>query len=48
MKECAVVVFGDIGRSPRMVNHSLELAENTNFRVNLFAYLGTISGQLRQ
>ena len=28
-KECALLVFGDIGRSPRMQNHAVEIVQNT-------------------
>lgn len=37
----AVVVVGDVGRSPRMQYHSLSLANN-NFKVDLIGYGGNI------
>ncbi|MEZ5395515.1 MAG: glycosyltransferase [Bryobacterales bacterium] len=36
----AVLVFGDLGRSPRMLNHALALADN-GFRVSLIGYPDT-------
>ncbi|CAD8093190.1 unnamed protein product [Paramecium primaurelia] len=39
MKQCSIIVFGDIGRSPRMVNHALAIADNTEYRINFYGYL---------
>ncbi|KRX04487.1 hypothetical protein PPERSA_06040 [Pseudocohnilembus persalinus] len=36
---CAVLVFGDIGRSPRMQNHALEIVKNTNYKTYMIGYL---------
>jgi len=36
-KHAAVVVLGDIGRSPRMMNHAVSLAK-AGFRVSLIGY----------
>ena len=38
--KAAVVVLGDIGRSPRMQYHSLSLANQANFDVHIVAYQG--------
>ena len=43
MNAC-VVVFGDIGRSPRMQYHTLSLAQN-GFNVDLIAYKGSKATQ---
>ena len=41
MKEhVAVVVVGDIGRSPRMQYHSLSLANDGNYNVDLIGVNG--------
>ena len=40
MKEAYVVVLGDLGRSPRMCNHALSLA-NEGFSVTLLGYAGS-------
>lgn len=40
MKTVCVVVLGDIGRSPRMLYHSLSLADS-NYKVNLIGYKET-------
>jgi hypothetical protein len=48
IKQCTVVVYGDLGRSPRMQNHVKELLE-LNYQVNYLGYLGTSSStQIRQ
>jgi len=39
-KYAAVLVFGDLGRSPRMMNHALEIAQNTDYNVYFIGYLG--------
>ncbi len=39
-KTAAIIVFGDIGRSPRMQNHALEFSKNTDYHVYLIGYLG--------
>lgn len=39
MKQCSIIVFGDIGRSPRMVNHALAIADNTEYKINFYGYL---------
>lgn len=39
MKRAAVVVLGDIGRSPRMQYHALSLAEQAHFEVDLIGFL---------
>ena len=39
MKQCSLIVFGDIGRSPRMVNHALAIADNTEYRINFYGYV---------
>ncbi len=39
-KTAAIIVFGDIGRSPRMQNHALEFTKNTDYYVYLIGYLG--------
>ena len=43
-KHAAVVVLGDIGRSPRMVNHAVSLAE-AGFRVSLIGYVDSAPPQ---
>jgi len=40
-KYAAVLVFGDIGRSPRMQNHAYEIATMTNYHVYLIGNQGT-------
>lgn len=38
---CAIVVFGDIGRSPRMQNHALMISQNCKYKkVYLVGNLG--------
>jgi len=37
-KQAAIVVLGDIGRSPRMCNHALSLANQANMEVNIIGY----------
>ncbi|KAH9312733.1 hypothetical protein KI387_027768, partial [Taxus chinensis] len=37
----AVVVLGDLGRSPRMQYHALSLARQASFEVDIVAYAGT-------
>ena len=37
-KYAAVIVFGDIGRSPRMSNHAVEITKNLNHNVYLIGY----------
>lgn len=39
----AVLVFGDIGRSPRMQNHALEIVKHTSYNVYLIGYNGRIN-----
>jgi beta-1,4-mannosyltransferase len=36
----AVLVLGDIGRSPRMANHALSLAEQADMEVSFIGYRG--------
>lgn len=43
MHEAVVAVFGDLGRSPRMVNHARELLKQ-NFRVHIIGYRGGTLG----
>lgn len=38
----AVLVFGDLGRSPRMQNHALEIVKHTKYNVYLIGYNGNI------
>lgn len=38
----AVVVIGDIGRSPRMQYHALSLANEANFDVELIGFDGVL------
>ena len=38
-KYCAVMVYGDLGRSPRMLNHAQMITENTDYTVYLIGYL---------
>ena len=38
----AVLVFGDIGRSPRMNNHAFEIVSNTDYDVYFIGYKGNI------
>lgn len=38
-KEAVVAVFGDLGRSPRMINHARELLK-LNYKVNVIGYSG--------
>lgn len=38
-EEAIVAVFGDLGRSPRMINHTRELVKS-KFRVNIIGYCG--------
>lgn len=44
--EAAVVVLGDIGRSPRISFHALSLATELSYRVSLIGYLDTKPGPL--
>ncbi len=37
---CAIIVYGDIGRSPRMQNHAAEISKNTNLMIYLIGYDG--------
>ena len=37
---CAIIVYGDIGRSPRMQNHASEISRNTNLTIYLIGYDG--------
>lgn len=37
---CAVVVLGDLDRSPRMLNHALSLATLTDYEVDMIGYRG--------
>jgi len=39
-KYAAVLVFGDIGRSPRMQNHAYEIATMTDYHVYLVGFQG--------
>jgi beta-1,4-mannosyltransferase len=39
----AVVVIGDIGRSPRMQYHALSLADDGQYDVDLIGYDGILS-----
>ena len=36
MKHCGVFVYGDIGRSPRMQNHTIELSQH--YKVYFMGY----------
>jgi len=38
----AVLVFGDIGRSPRIQNHAYELTKMTDYFVYLIGFQGII------
>ena len=38
-EEAVVAVFGDLGRSPRMINHTRELLKS-GFNVHLIGYAG--------
>jgi len=38
IRNAAVVVLGDIGRSPRMQNHALEILNNTDYNVYFVGY----------
>ena len=40
-EEAIVAVFGDLGRSPRMINHTRELLKS-KFKVHLIGYSGGI------
>ena len=40
LRNCSILVLGDIGRSPRMQNHAIEIVKNTDYQVNLIGYLG--------
>lgn len=40
-KSIAVLVLGDIGRSPRMQNHALSIAKSTPYDVQLIGYKGS-------
>lgn len=42
---CAVIVYGDIGRSPRMQNHAIELSKHTPYSIYLIGYDGTKSNK---
>ena len=37
---CAVLVYGDIGRSPRMQYHTAEISKNTDFMIYFIGYDG--------
>lgn len=37
---CAIIVYGDIGRSPRMQNHAVEISKHTNLSIYLIGYDG--------
>ena len=39
-KKIAVVVMGDVDRSPRMINHALSIANLTSYYVDLIGYQG--------
>lgn len=39
-KFAAVLVFGDLGRSPRMQNHAVEITKNTDYHVYFIGYKG--------
>ena len=39
MKECVVVVLGDVGRSPRMQNHAVSLSKLEDTRVHIVGYM---------
>jgi hypothetical protein len=39
MDEAIVAVFGDLGRSPRMINHARELLK-MNYFIHLIGYSG--------
>ena len=39
-KYAAVLVFGDIGRSPRMQNHAVQLATQTDYYVYIIGFKG--------
>jgi hypothetical protein len=40
VKRVAVLVLGDVARSPRMQYHALSLATQANFHVDLIGYNG--------
>jgi hypothetical protein len=35
----AVVVLGDVGHSPRMQNHAIEIARETDYQVHMVGYI---------
>ncbi len=37
-RNAAVVVLGDIGRSPRMQNHAIEIVNKTDYNVYFVGY----------
>lgn len=37
-KHAAVIVFGDIGRSPRMQNHAVEITKSLGHNVYIIGY----------
>jgi beta-1,4-mannosyltransferase len=37
----AVIVMGDVDRSPRMINHALSVANLTSYNVDLIGYRGS-------
>ena len=37
-RNAAVIVFGDIGRSPRMQNHAIEIVNKTDYHVYFVGY----------
>ena len=39
-KRIAVIVMGDVDRSPRMINHALSIANLTEYQVDLIGYRG--------
>ena len=41
-KFASVLVYGDIGRSPRMQNHVIQLLKNTEYYIYLIGYCGKI------
>ena len=39
VKYCAVMVYGDLGRSPRMLNHAQMITLKSDYHVYLIGYL---------
>ena len=43
----AVLVFGDLGRSPRMQNHTVEITKNTDYSVYFIGYKGFFKSTMK-